>query len=446
MTAADEWTETDRTPKDIDAEQSVIGALLLAARALPEVLAQVKADDFYQPAHESIFRAVLSLDAEGLPTDPRLVADRMAKEGTLTPAGGRLYLHTCLQAVPSAANASYYARIVRERAVRRRLIQAGQRIVQLGYADDAGDVATVTGAAIAEVEAVASAAPDREKSWAPLTDIWPAVMEETRRRQDPTSPDDGIRWGYRDVDKEMAPMRPGDLVVVAAYSAGGKSIVVGNLAFDASQWQGKRALIHALEMSKVELGQRWAASLHGISLSQIVRGNLHHEEQVMVEETHLLTHDSDNLIVDDNAHLTLSSLRASVRAHKPDLVIVDQLPLMTPPDTRAPREQQMTALAYGLKQMAKDEQVVIVAASQLNADAMKRKTQVPTLHDLRESKAIAHAANWVVALYDPTEGEKESPRAGEMEWVVLKARQGRSGQAVVLVNQYHYARLVDMKS
>lgn len=447
MTAADDvWEEVDRLPHDTDAEMSVIGALLITGRPLTDVLTTVKAEDFYRPAHEAIYRAVLALADDGAPNDTRMVFDRMTKDGTLTQAGGAAYLHTCEQSTPSAANAGFYARIVRERAVLRRVIQAGHRITQMGYAADGGDAATIAGAALAELESVVSAAAAQgEASWAALTDIWPAVVEETRRRSDPTAPDDGIRWGYRDVDSELAPMRPGDLVVVTAYSGGGKSIVVGNLAFEASQYQGKRALVHALEMSRLELGQRWASWLHEINLGRIARGQLHASEAVMVEETHLLTQNADNLIVDDSPYLSLPQLRASIRAHKPDLVVVDQLPLMTPPDARVSREQQMTALAYGLKQLAKDEHVVIVAAAQLNADATKRKSPEPTLHDLRESKAIAHAANWVVALHDPTGGEREHPQIGEVDWLVLKARQGKNGQRVQLVNQYVYAHLADWR-
>lgn len=443
------WDDIDRLPHDTEAEQYVVGAMLFAGNALPDVVAQVAADDFYRPAHEVIFRAILAQDADGAPVEPFAIATRLGNEGTLTNVGGAAYLHTCVQQVITPTNAGYYARIVHEKAVLRRVVQAGARISQMGYAGHGGDAAAVAGAALAELESVlASVSTETGRTWSTLTDIWPATIEETRRRMDPDTPDDGVTWGYADVDRDLAPMRPGDLVIITGHSGGGKSIAVANLALHASQTLGKRALVHALEMSRLELGQRWASALTRINLTRIVRGNLYYGEESSVEEIHKKTENADNLIVDDSAHLSLTSLRASIRTHKPDVVIVDQLPLMTPPDLRVNREQQMTALAYGLKQLAKDEQVVIVAASQLNADAMKRKTPRPMLHDLRESKAIAHAANWVIALFDPAsvpDEPSEEDGIAFIEWIVLKARQGRNGDTVRLANQYHYARLGDLR-
>mgnify|MGYP000240500514 CR=1 FL=1 len=450
-------------PCDIEAERAVISAVIsaatfatrdsaaVAARAYAAATAVgLTAGMFWKPDHETLWRAIGSMVDAGDPVDATALVNVLTRGGDLARIGGHAAVASFAVDAPAESSISYHARTVREYAVSRALVAAGARIQDLGWSTSSS-AAVRASAALAEVEAAAATATyGQETTWATLAEIWPTLTAETKRRHDPTAPDDGIEWGYPSVDMECAPMRPGDLVVVTAYSGGGKSVLVANLAFDATQKQGKRALLHTLEMTKVEVAQRWASKLHRINLGRISRGQLHPEEQVMVEETHLLTHNSDALVVDDSAHLSLAQLRASIRAHKPDLVIVDQLPLMTPTDGRVNREQQMTALAYGLKQIAKDERVVMVVASQLNADAMKRKVTKPTLHDLRESKAIAHAANWVVALYEPDEDDDsvdlEAKKQGyaQINWMVLKARQGQNGAEIHMAKQYTYANLVDL--
>lgn len=444
-------------PCDVAAERAVIAGVLAAGtytsqdsnaaafRAFEDATqAGLTAGMFWRPEHETVWRAITSLVESGAPVDVPSVVGALTRSGDLARVGGHVGVFALSEDAPAVSSVGYHARTVREYAASRALVAAGDRIRALGWATNS-DASMRAAAALAEVEAAAATAqPAQDPSWSTLTGIWPAMVEETRRRMDPTAPDDGILWGLPSIDADCAPMRPGDLVVITGYSGGGKSVVVCNLAFDASQRQGKRALVHALEMSRVEVGQRWASRLHRVNLGRVVRGQLHPEERQMVEETHLMTVHGDALVVDDSAHLSLAQLRASVRAHKPEVVVVDQLPLMTPPDLRVSREQQMTALAYGLKQLAKDEHVVVVVASQLNADAMKRKVQEPSLHDLRESKAIAHAANWVIALHDPANGDEFHERNGELDWIVLKARQGRNNLKIPLAKQYVYATLAEL--
>jgi replicative DNA helicase len=434
-------SDFDRTPpQDIGAEQSVLGGMLLSASAADEVPGILNDRDFYEPRHGTVFAAITALRGAGRPGDAVTVAARLQERGELAQIGGHAYLHTLVASVPTAANAGYYARIVRERAVMRRLVMAGTRIAQIGYAGDGGDIEEITAAAEAEVEAVTSGVAS-EGGAVRVGDILDDYLE---RLEEPDE-NPGIEWHCADLNRLMRPMRPGRLYVIGALSGVGKSIACWNVAAHAALRQKQRVLFHALEMSTDELMDRLVAAEARVSVSSVQAHNLTGADwdRISKAREHL---DDASLLIDESEYVTLSSLRASIRRVKPDLVIVDQLPIMTPPDLRAPREQQMSALAYGLKRLAKAENVPIIAAAQLNREPVKRGgDRLPTQHDLRESAAIGQAADVVALLHDPCHVEKESPRAGEIDWVVDKQRGGPK-DVVTLVNQPHYARHTDLAS
>lgn len=439
MTALDGMDTTYRAP-EVDAEAYVLGAAILDQRCIDELAEILAPEDFYQPAHELLWRTILDLDARGEPTEAAALGTELVRTGKARTIGGLGTIADLMAACVTPVNAAYYARIVHEQATLRRLTRAGQRITQLGQAGDGGSLDEILAAAEAELAAVPGVT--ERGAWSTLTDIWARVNDDIGHIAEHGV--GGIEWGWKAVDAELPPLRPGDLAVVLAYSGGGKSITACQMAFHASQYQGRRSLVHALEMTRLEVGQRWAAMVHGIDLPRIIRGDLNPGEEVSVRESHLMTAYAEQLMVDEDPHLSLPALRASIRRHKPDLVVVDQIPLMTPPDSRVSREQQMTALGYGLKVMAKAENVVMVACAQLNAGAQQRTTKAPTIHDIRESKAIGHAANFVIGLHDPTDGDNEHERVGEIDFMVLKARSAAAGTPIPLARQFHYGRIEDM--
>jgi replicative DNA helicase len=256
--------------------------------------------------------------------------------------------------------------------VQRRLIAAGTRLVHLGRSTDDGDLQDVIAAAEAEVEAVASGV-TAESGAVRVGDI----LDDYLDRLEEPEENPGIEWPYADVNRLLRPMRPGRLYVVGALSGVGKSIACWNVAAHAALRHKQRVLFHALEMSTDELMDRLIAAEARVSVGSVSAHTLGKGDwdRIAKAREHL---DDAPLFVDESEYVTLSSLRASIRRVKPDLVIVDQLPIMTPPDTRAPREQQMAALAYGLKRLAKAENVPIIAAAQLNRESGEaRRRQAP---------------------------------------------------------------------
>jgi replicative DNA helicase len=203
-------------------------------------------------------------------------------------------------------------------------------------------------------------------------------------------------------------------------------------------------LFHALEMSQEEMLDRLVASEAKVDYSHVTTRKMTEWDWEKVSAARGRIEDAP-LFIDDTEGISLAALRASVRRVKPDLLVVDQIPIMTPPDPRAPREQQVAAIAYGLKNLAGAENIAVLAVAQLNDDALKRSDKRPGMHDLRESKAIVHASDLVVILHDEAHLEPESPRAGEIDWMVVKQRGGRK-PTITLANQLAFQRHVDMAS
>jgi replicative DNA helicase len=431
-----------RQPCDLDAERSVLGAAITFPDTFLDeaVPAGLTAADFYLPAHADTWEAITRLSADGVPYDMVAVQDelRTAYRGRAQLGGTFVFDLAAWAATPGSV--AYHARIVRKHAAKRRGIAAGQRIIHVSLSPetDAADVQAEAEAAVATIDA-----PTDDTTWSVLDDVMADVRDRYRETADGDGPQ-GVRWGFVDVDKAMPPIVPGDFAVIVAWSGGGKSVVASNIALHAAVDQGHPVLLHSLEMTRVEVGQRYAAKTGSINLNKIIHGQLDYVEEGHLERA-IDKMNAAPLIVDEIETLTLSRLRASIRRHRPRpyFVVVDQIPIMVAEDSRVSREQQLTTIAYGLKRMAKSEGVGILACAQLNSAPMSRSNKKPTLEDIRECRAIGHAANSVVALYDPTEGEQESSRAGEYEWMILKNRQGPR-DTLILAQQFHYSRLVDM--
>jgi len=423
-------------PADPDTERALLGACLESPAAVADAVeAGVTAADFYSPGHAAVWESVCRVPAPGV---VEVRAD-MDAHGTLRALPNPAYLVT-LGRYAVAASAGFYARRVMGFAARRRAITAGQRIMQAGWRlSDPSEVQAEAEDAVARISA-----PVDTSTWSPLGeiagDVW-AEYQATKNR----GYVEGIRWGYIDIDRVMNPLQPGDLAVVVAWAGGGKSVVASNLALDASIVQGKRSLVHALEMTRRQLGQRWAAKTGGLCLSKILDGTLSEDEECRFWEA-LAEMEAAPLIVDEVGSLSLSRLRASIRRHKPEIVIVDQIPIMEVDDPagRASREQALTRLSYGLKELAKAEGLPIVACAQLNSAPLNRAEKLPTLEDIRESRGIGQAATIAVFLWDPCKVQPESPRAGEIDWIIRKQRQGRSDLIIPMAQQFHYSRLYDL--
>ncbi len=305
-------TEFERTPpQDVIAEQSVLGGMLLSKDAISDVVEILRERDFYRPAHELIYDAIIDLYGRGEPADPVTVAAELTKRGDLVRAGGAPYLHTLISSVPTAANAGYYAKIIRERAIMRRLVEAGTKIVQLGYTDE-GEVDDAVDQAQAEVYAVTER---REaEDYVQLSELLPAAYDEIEKISSGVV-GEGVKTGFKDLDALTNGFHPGNMIVLAARPAVGKSTLGLDIARYASIHKRETSVIFSLEMSRSEITMRMLSAEARVPLNNIRSGQLGEEEWAKMARRMGEISDAP-LFIDDSPNLSLMEIRAKARRLK----------------------------------------------------------------------------------------------------------------------------------
>jgi replicative DNA helicase len=434
----------DRTPpNDIAAEQSVLGAMLLSKDAIADVVEVLREGDFYRPSHQVIYGAVLDLYGRGEPADAVTVAADLTRTGDIARVGGAPYLHTLVSMVPTAANAGYYGRIVREQAILRRLVEAGTRIVSMGYTGT-GDVDEMVDRAQAEVYDVT----DRRTSedYLPLRDIMGEALNEIEAISNRGGEMIGVPTGFIELDKLTNGLHPGQLVIVAARPALGKSTLGLDICRAASIKHGLASVIFSLEMSRNEIVMRLLSAEAQVPLHHMRAGTMSDADWTKLASK-MGTVSEAPLFIDDSPNMTLMEIRAKCRRlkqrHDLRLVVVDYLQLMTSGKRVESRQQEVSEFSRSLKLLAKELEVPVIAISQLNRGAEQRTDKRPLLADLRESGSLEQDADVVVLLHREDAYERESPRAGEADFIVAKHRNGPTA-TVTVAFQGHYSRFVDM--
>ena len=437
--------EFERTPPhDVAAEQCVLGGMLLSKDAIADVVEVLRQHDFYRPAHQVVYDAALDLYGRGEPADAVTVAAELTRTGELGRIGGAPYLHTLISSVPTAANAGYYAKIVRERAVLRRLVEAGTRIVQLGYASDGSEVDDIVDRAQAEVYNVT----DQRTSddYLPLAEIMPGALDEIEAISNHGGALVGVPTGFADLDALMNGLHPGQLVIVAARPAVGKSTLGLDFARSAAVNHSLASVIFSLEMSRNEITMRLLSAEAKVPLHHMRSGHMNDDDWARLARRMSEVAEAP-LFIDDSPNLTMMEIRAKCRRlrqrHDLRLVIVDYMQLMTAQRRVESRQQEVSELSRSLKLLAKELDVPVIAISQLNRGPEQRTDKKPQLADLRESGSIEQDADVVVLLYREDLFERESPRAGEADLIVAKHRNGPTA-TVTVAFQGHYSRFVDM--
>jgi replicative DNA helicase len=430
-------------PQDNDAEQSVLGSMLLSKDAIADVVESVRGGDFYRPAHETIFDAMVDLYGRGEPVDPVTVAAELGRRGELTRVGGAPYLHTLSASVPIAANAGYYAAIVRDKAVLRRLVGAGTRIAQMGYSGE-GVVDDVVDAAQQEVYNVT----DRRSSedYAPLSAIMEATLDEIEAISNRDGGLTGVPTGFADLDELTNGLHGGQMVIVAARPAVGKSTLALDLCRAASVHHNMTSVIFSLEMTRNEITMRLLSAEAKIPLNHMRNGHMSDEDWAKLARK-MGEVSSAPLFIDDSPNMTMMEIRAKARRlkqrHDLRLVVVDYLQLMTSGKKVESRQIEVSEFSRQMKLLAKELDVPVVALSQLNRGPEQRADKRPMLSDLRESGSLEQDADVVVLLHREDVYEKESTRPGEADLIVAKHRNGPT-RDVVVAFQGHYSRFVDM--
>jgi replicative DNA helicase len=416
----------DRTPPySLEAEVSVIGSMLLSADAIAEVSELVRPEDFYRGAHRTMFEAARDLYDRGEPVDSVTLADELLRRGKLEDVGGALAITDLSAQVPTPANAVYYARIVADRALKRRLIDAGTALSRLGF-----DVERTGTDAVDEAEALVFELANNQRGgdFVPMRELLMDAFELIERLHESDSTITGLETGFSDFDELTSGLQPGQLVVLAARPAMGKSTLVTNILSHVTATQRKPAVIFSLEMSQVEIVNRMLSAEARIDSDRMRTGKLRAEDWPRLSKAMGKLAEAP-LFIDDTPGITMVEIRSKCRRihqrHGMSLVVVDYLQLMESHRRTDGRVQEVAEFSRGLKILAKELGCPVIALSQLSRKPEERTDRRPLLSDLRESGAIEQDADIVGFIYRDEVYNPDTEAKGEAELIVAKHRSGR---------------------
>ncbi|MFG1659048.1 replicative DNA helicase [Micromonospora chersina] len=429
-------------PHDEEAEQVVLGAMLLSKDAIGDVIDILAGRDFYRPVHGTIFDAILDLYGRGKPTDPQAVANRLYITRDLNRVGGAPYLHTLIEAVPTVANATWHAGTVKEFAEQRRLIEIGTRVTQIGYQgrlDPDDDPIDRAG------QLFFDAVGDTDTGVTSTVDLVRATLDQIDAAGKGTDP--GLSTGLPDLDDLLnGGLRGGQFVIIAGRPGMGKSVLTMDIARHNALHHGKHVAVFNLEMTGPEILMRVISAETGVFFTRLRRGDVAHEDWITINRKSSDISES-GLHIDDFANQTLTSIRARARRLKQrgklDLIVVDYLQLLSTGKRAESRQQEIAEISRGLKLLAKELDVPVVACSQLNRGNEQRSDKRPQLSDLRESGAQEQDADIVILMHRPDYHDKECERAGEADLIVAKHRGGAT-DTVTVAAQLHLMRFASM--
>lgn len=430
-------------PQDLSAEQAVLGAMMLNKSVIDDVMAFANPGDFYRPAHETIYRTIIGLygQSQTPKIDPITVSAELTKTGEIDRVGGAMYLHTLVQTVPSTSNADYYAEIVHEKAQLRAVIEASNRAATRAYTQQSA-AADIVDTAMAEFQSAATGTAAVEAKLS-VSDRWFGFLEELEIGKDPRALD----TPWKDVN-DVIELKPGQLVTVGAATGGGKSLLGMNLAAHVALTRGRPVLVASMEMGGSELMARLTASEASVDLDRLVRRQLTDADWAKVLKASDRMQNARNFILDDSPALTVGKIRARMRwmascGNPAAMVVADYLQLLTPESSggkEKSRAIEVAELSRNLKLLAMEFEIPVVALAQFNRNAVGRQ---PLVSDFKDSSAIEQDSNVIILMHRPLaeDGTDTGDRAGEIDLIIAKNRNGAAGRIVPLVFQGHYARL-----
>lgn len=417
-------------PQNIDAEKSLLGAVLIDEEVLADISEHVSPKDFYDKRHASVFGAMMRLYERHKPVDLLTLTDELKKKNELDVIGGSAYLSELTNYVPTAAHAEAYAEMVSQAAIRRRLIKASAEISEMGFDED-----TTTQELLEKAEAELFSVSDQSLKQdlvsleSILTDSFDR-LEELHRNKGALR---GIRTGYRDLDNMTAGLQRSDLIILAARPAMGKTTLVTNLAYNVATIAKQPVLFFSLEMSKEQLVDRMLADASGVDSWNIRTGNLSDEDFSKLSEAMGEMAEAP-IFIDDTPGLSVLEMRTKARRASHDaplgLIIVDYLQLMQASGrSDGNRVQEVSEISRGLKLIARELNVPLIALSQLSRSVESRSPQIPQLADLRESGSIEQDADIVTFIYRPGYYEPDNPEVENItDLIIAKHRNGPVGK------------------
>ncbi|MFY8300503.1 replicative DNA helicase [Pseudoalteromonas sp. SS15] len=432
-------------PHSIEAEQSVLGGLMLDNQAFDRVAELVVSQDFYTRTHKLIFEAMEKLVEQSQPIDLITISESLEKNNQLSAVGGFAYLAEIAKNTPSAANIDAYASIVRERAVVREMITVANEIAEAGFNPEGRDSHELLDLAESKVFKIAE---QRSKSTEGPQSIH-SILEKTVDKieelyQSPQDGVTGVSSGYNDLDQMTAGLQPSDLIIVAARPSMGKTTFAMNLAEHAAMTQDKPVLIYSLEMPSEQIMMRMLASLGRINQTKVRTGQLDDEDWARLSSTMGLLMEKGKMYIDDASGLTPTDVRSRARRIARDhggisMIMVDYLQLMRVPSLSDNRTLEIAEISRSLKALAKELQCPVIALSQLNRTLEQRADKRPVNSDLRESGSIEQDADLIMFIYRDEVYNEDSPDKGVAEIIIGKQRNGPIGK-VRLTFQGQFSR------
>ena len=433
-------------PHSMEAEQSVLGGLLLSASAWDQVADKVTETDFYREDHRLIFRAIRDLHESSKPCDAVTVSEWFESHGKADRVDGGNYISQLANNTPSAANVGAYADIVREKSILRSLIDVGATITSSAFSSDGRESKTLLEEAERLVFAIADKGNRGGSGYVSVQDSLKEAMAKIEELNAFEGDITGIPTGYQDFDRITAGLQPSDLIIIAGRPAMGKTTFAMNLAEHAAIKHGKSVAVFSMEMASLQLVMRMFSSVGQIDQNRIRTGTLDDMDWPKLTSAMNLLHKS-KIFIDDTPALSPAELRARARRlkreHDIDMIVVDYLQLMSVPDNKENRATEIAEISRSLKTIAKELNVPVIALSQLNRALEQRPNKRPLMADLRESGAIEQDADLIVFIYRDEVYNKETGEKGKAEIIIGKHRNGSTG-TVHLAFQGPWLRFVNL--
>lgn len=428
-------------PYNIEAEESLLGSMLISRDAIVSIIELVAAEDFYRKSNREVFNAIIELYIKGEPADPITVADCLKRKGLLDEVGGKTFIHSLISNIPLAANAVYYARIVRNNSILRKLIYAATEIATMGY-EVPDDLQSTVDKAQQLVFSVykdlnSGSAGDRISV---MKDIVSEAYEQVEILHEAGSDISGIPSGYVDYDHFTSGFQNSDLIVIAARPGMGKTSFVLGIAKYIAMKEKLPVAIFSLEMSKQQIALRMISAESKIDLQRVRDGKIKDDEWIQLARSVEKLADC-KIFIDDTAFLTIMDLRARARmmasTNNIKLIIVDYMQLMqSTTNYKGNKVLETTEISQNLKGIAKELNIPVIAVSQLSREVEKRDDKRPNLADLRESGSIEQDADLVTFIYrDDYYAKDESRNSVKAEIIIAKHRNGPTGKSALQFNK-----------
>ena len=420
-------------PQSVEAEQAVLGGLLLDNSTWDAIADRLSADDFYRRDHRLIFAAIAELSERSEPSDAVTLAEYLAAKGLAEETGGLAYLAGLARDTPTAANIRAYADIVRERSLLRQLIRVSGEVAASAYDSEGRSAAELVSEAERRVLEIAELGRRTGPGFVPLQDVLGDAIDRLDMLHQNQGQLTGVSTGYNDLDRMTAGLQPGDLIIVAGRPSMGKTTFALNIAEHAAISANTPVAVFSMEMSREQLTMRMISSIGRVDQSHLRTGNFGDEDWARINSA-IAQMKTAPIFIDDSAGLTPTEVRARARRlqrenkGKLGLIVVDYLQLMQVAGTKENRATEISEISRSLKALAKELKAPVIALSQLNRSVEQRTDKKPVMSDLRESGAIEQDADLIIMIYREEVYEPETPRKGIADIIVTKQRNGPTGE------------------